>query len=207
MRLSFAFELSPRSSGVMRAGAPIACTKDGNKASTTRFQGFSIAGYLRSRAIRGLACDRLRGGAFFFRRGFGPHRREAETSREGAREPGPERLGGARIPLTRSTGGATHEQPKPIPLREALRSRGIRLSAPRHNPLSRDRERPPPLGAVWACSALWSLLTALSCVLWRGFRGGDWTAFHRYELPDGREEDFEWPARTGRYAWRRELEE
>ena len=65
-----------------------------------------------------------------------------------------------------------------------------------------------PLGAVWAaCATLWSLLTTLSCVLWRGFRHGDWTAFHRCELPDGREEDFEWSARTGRYAWRRELEE
>ena len=63
------------------------------------------------------------------------------------------------------------------------------------------------LGAVWACSALWSLLTALLCVLWRGFRHGDWSAFARYELPDGKEEDFEWSARTGRYAWRRELEE
>ena len=64
-----------------------------------------------------------------------------------------------------------------------------------------------PPGAIWAIAALWSLLTALSCVLWRGFRHGDWTAFHRHELPDGREEDFEWSARTGRYAWRRELEE
>ena len=64
-----------------------------------------------------------------------------------------------------------------------------------------------PLGAVWVCAALWSLLTALSCVLWRGFRHGDWSAFHRYELRDGKEEDFEWSARTGRYAWRRELEE
>ena len=64
-----------------------------------------------------------------------------------------------------------------------------------------------PLGAVWACAALWSLLAALSCVLWRGFRHGDWTALHRYELPDGKEEDFEWSARTGRYAWRRDVEE
>ena len=63
------------------------------------------------------------------------------------------------------------------------------------------------LGAIWACASLWSLLTALSCVLWRGFRHGDWSAFHRYELSDGRDEDFEWSARTGRYAWRRELEE
>ena len=64
-----------------------------------------------------------------------------------------------------------------------------------------------PLGAVWACATLWSLLTALSCVLWRGFRHGDWTAFHRHEPPDGSEERFEWSSRTGRYAWRREQEE
>ena len=63
------------------------------------------------------------------------------------------------------------------------------------------------LGAVWFCAALWCLLTALSCVLWRGFRHGDWSAFGRYELPDGREERFEWASRTGRYDWRRELEE
>ena len=64
-----------------------------------------------------------------------------------------------------------------------------------------------PLGAVWVCATLWCLLTALSCVLWRGFRGGDWSAFGRYELPDGREERFDWSSRTGRYDWRRELEE
>lgn len=63
------------------------------------------------------------------------------------------------------------------------------------------------LWAGWACAALWSLLTALSYVLWRGFRHGDWSAFARYELPAGKEEDFEWSARTGRYAWRRAVEE
>ncbi len=63
------------------------------------------------------------------------------------------------------------------------------------------------LWAVWFCAALWCLLTALPCVLWRGFRHGDWTAFTRYRLPDGRDERFDWLARTGRYAWRRELEE
>ncbi|MDE0355078.1 MAG: hypothetical protein OXK20_05385 [Deltaproteobacteria bacterium] len=55
--------------------------------------------------------------------------------------------------------------------------------------------------------SLWCLLTALPCVLWRGFRRGDWTAFTRYELPEGRGERFDWSTRTGRYAWRRELEE
>ncbi len=63
------------------------------------------------------------------------------------------------------------------------------------------------LGAVWFCAVLWCLLTALSCVLWRGFRGGDWTAFTRYRLPGGRGERFDWATRTGRYAWRREIEE
>ena len=63
------------------------------------------------------------------------------------------------------------------------------------------------LGAVWACAAFWCLLTALSCVLWRGFRHGDWTAFTRYRLPGGRGERFDWSTRTGRYAWRREIEE
>ena len=60
---------------------------------------------------------------------------------------------------------------------------------------------------IWFGAALWSLLTALACVLWRGFRHGDWSAFNRYELPDGRGERFDWATRTGRYAWRRDLEE
>ena len=63
------------------------------------------------------------------------------------------------------------------------------------------------LGGVWFAAALWSFVTALSCVLWRGFRHGDWSAFGRYELPDGDGERFDWATRTGRYAWRRELEE
>ena len=63
------------------------------------------------------------------------------------------------------------------------------------------------LGAVWACAALWSLLTALPCVLWRGFRSGDGSAFTRYRLPDGRDERFDWSTRTGRYAYLRDVEE
>ncbi|MCY4383783.1 MAG: hypothetical protein OXE44_11605 [Nitrospinae bacterium] len=63
------------------------------------------------------------------------------------------------------------------------------------------------LWAVWFCAALWCLLTALPCVLWRGFRHGDWSAFKRYELPDDHGERFDWTTRTGRYSWRRELEE
>ena len=63
------------------------------------------------------------------------------------------------------------------------------------------------LRGLWFAAALWSLFAAFSCVLWRGFRYGDWSAFNRYELPDGRGERFDWATRTGRYAWRRDLEE
>ncbi len=60
---------------------------------------------------------------------------------------------------------------------------------------------------VWFCAALWAFIAALSCVLWRGFRHGDWTAFTRYRLPDDHGERFDWTTRTGRYAHLRDLEE
>ncbi len=63
------------------------------------------------------------------------------------------------------------------------------------------------IGDVWTGSVLWCLLSALSCVLWRGFRHGDWTAFKRYELPDENGERFDWATRSGRYAHLRDLEE
>ena len=60
---------------------------------------------------------------------------------------------------------------------------------------------------VWFWAALWISFCALSCVLWRGFRHGDWSAFKRYELPDDHGERFDWATRTGRYAHLRDLEE
>ena len=60
---------------------------------------------------------------------------------------------------------------------------------------------------VWFGAVLWSFLTALACVLSRGFRHGDWSAFNRYELPEDNGERFDWATRTGRYAWRRDQEE
>ena len=33
------------------------------------------------------------------------------------------------------------------------------------------------LCGIWFAAALWSFLTALAHVLWRGFRHGDWSAF------------------------------
>ena len=60
---------------------------------------------------------------------------------------------------------------------------------------------------VWVGAALWSFLTAFSCVLRRGFRHGDWSSLNRYKLPEDNGERFDWATRTGRYAWRRDLEE
>ena len=34
------------------------------------------------------------------------------------------------------------------------------------------------LEGVWFGAALWSFLTAFSCVLWRGFHDGDWSSLH-----------------------------
>ena len=61
--------------------------------------------------------------------------------------------------------------------------------------------------SVWFGAALWSFLTALACVLWRGFRHGDWSAFNRHELPEGDDERFDWATKTGRYAHLHDLEE
>lgn len=63
------------------------------------------------------------------------------------------------------------------------------------------------LFAVWFWAAAWSFLAALAGALWRGFRRRDWSAFRRYELPDGREERHEWSGKTGRYAYLREFED
>ena len=63
------------------------------------------------------------------------------------------------------------------------------------------------LRGVWLGAALWSFVTALAHVLWRGFRHGDWSAFNRHELPEGDGERFDWATKTGRYAWRRDLED
>ena len=61
--------------------------------------------------------------------------------------------------------------------------------------------------SVWFGAALWSFLTAFSCVLWRGFRHGDWSAFNRYEFAEENGERFDWATKTGRYAHLHDLEE
>ena len=63
------------------------------------------------------------------------------------------------------------------------------------------------LGGIWFAAALWSFVTALAHVLWRGFRYGDWSAFGRYEFTGDDGERFDWATKTGRYAWSRDLED
>ena len=62
------------------------------------------------------------------------------------------------------------------------------------------------LFGVWFWAALWCFLAALTGALWRAFRG-DNSAFKRYEFPRESADRFDWSTRTGRYAWRRDIEE
>ena len=63
------------------------------------------------------------------------------------------------------------------------------------------------LGGVWFWAGIWTVLAALACALWQGFRHGDWSAFGRYGLPEEDGDRFDWATRTGRYAWLRDAED
>ena len=56
-------------------------------------------------------------------------------------------------------------------------------------------------GAAWLAALAWAALSSLALALRRGFRDRDWSAFHRYELTDGRDERTDWASKTGRYAY------
>ena len=63
------------------------------------------------------------------------------------------------------------------------------------------------LGGIWFWATVWTVLAALACALWQGFRHGDWSAFGRYELLEESGDRFDWATRTGRYAWLRDVED
>ncbi len=63
------------------------------------------------------------------------------------------------------------------------------------------------IGPLWLAAVLWSVPASLALALRRGFVHRDWSAFRDYELPDGREENFDWDTRSGEYAWMRVAEE
>ena len=63
------------------------------------------------------------------------------------------------------------------------------------------------IGPLWLAAVLWTVPASLALALRRGFVHRDWSAFGDYELPDGREESFDWDTRSGEYAWMRVAEE
>ena len=63
------------------------------------------------------------------------------------------------------------------------------------------------IGPLWMAAIAWTVLSSLAGALWQGFRHHDWSAFGRYELPDGRDERIDWISRTGRYAHLRDWED
>ena len=62
-------------------------------------------------------------------------------------------------------------------------------------------------GPLWLAAVLWTVPSSLALALRRGLVRRDWSAFRDHELPDGREERFDWDTRSGRYAYRRVAEE
>ena len=62
-------------------------------------------------------------------------------------------------------------------------------------------------GPLWLAAILWTVPSSLALALRRGLAHRDWSAFRDYELPDGRDERFDWETRSGRYAHRRIAEE
>ena len=63
------------------------------------------------------------------------------------------------------------------------------------------------VGPLWMGAMVWTVAASLAGALWRGFRHGDWSAFHAYELPPDNDDLHEWTLRTGRYSSLREMED
>ena len=62
-------------------------------------------------------------------------------------------------------------------------------------------------GVLWLAAVLWTVPASLAVALRRGVRDRDWSAFRRYELPDGRDERMDWATGTGSYAFLEVAEE
>ena len=59
------------------------------------------------------------------------------------------------------------------------------------------------LAPLWLAAIAWTVLASLAGALGRGIRHGDWSAFRRHELPDGRDDRIDWISKTGAYAYLR----
>ena len=58
------------------------------------------------------------------------------------------------------------------------------------------------IGPLWMTAIAWTVLASLAGALRRCFRQRDWTAFHDYELPDGRDERIDWAYGNGIFMGR-----
>ena len=63
------------------------------------------------------------------------------------------------------------------------------------------------LGPLWVAAIAWTVAASLAGALWQGVRHRDWSAFRRYELPDGRSDLMEWSSKTGAYSHMRDWED
>ena len=61
--------------------------------------------------------------------------------------------------------------------------------------------------AIWLAAVAWAVLSSLALALRRGLRDGDWSAFRRHRLSDGRDDRMDWVSKTGRYAHLRDWED
>ena len=52
------------------------------------------------------------------------------------------------------------------------------------------------VAAIWLAAAAWAFIASLALALRRGFRDGDWSAFHRCEMTDGTEL-IDWSTKSG----------
>ena len=56
------------------------------------------------------------------------------------------------------------------------------------------------IGALWLAAVAWTVAASLALALRRGIRHGDWSAFRRRRLPDGRDERIDAATESGQYA-------
>ena len=63
------------------------------------------------------------------------------------------------------------------------------------------------VAALWLAAIAWTVVASLALALRRGIRHGDWSAFRRRRLPDGRDERIDAATQSGQHAWTEIAEE
>lgn len=55
---------------------------------------------------------------------------------------------------------------------------------------------------LWILAVIWTIVASFAHALWKALRHGDWSEFMCWEIPRN-DENLDWSARTGRYAFLR----